>query len=283
MENPSEKDIEHRLRYERCLSSAIVELNTFGDKAVTKALGHILSCSKASRIYIFQNFIEENSYLFMRQVFEICADNIEAQIGNEALQHVVYSKEGLERWQKYLSEGENIYGKIEDFPEEERTILEAQGIKSILIIPIFVRGEWYGFIGFDDVLEGREWSKDDILLLQTFSQMLGTFFERKATEQKLRSKKEQFELAVRGSNDGIWDWDLHTNTLYLSERWKGMLGYTDAELENSFDTFLTLLHKDDKERVLQYVDEYLKGKHEKYDTEFRLRHKNGSYRWIRAR
>jgi len=283
MDNPSEKDIEHRLLYERSLSSAIIELNATGDRAVTKALGHILSCSKASRIYIFQNFIDENNYLSMGQVFEICADNIEPQIGNEALQHVVYSKDGFERWRKYLSGGEILYGKIADFPEEERTILEAQGIKSILIIPTFVRREWYGFIGFDDVLEGREWSKDDILLLQTFSQMLGTFFERKEREQKLRSRKEQFELAVRGSNDGIWDWDLHTNTLYLSERWKGMLGYTDTELENSFDTFLTLLHKDDKERVLQYVDEYLKGKHEKYDAEFRLRHKDGSYRWIRAR
>jgi len=283
MDNPSEKDIEHRLLYERSLFSAIIELNTTGDKAVTKALGHILSCSKASRIYIFQNFIDENNYLFMRQVFEICADNIEPQIENEALQHVVYSKDGFERWRKYLSEGEIIYGKIADFPEEEHAILEAQGIKSILIIPIFVRGEWYGFIGFDDVLEGREWSKDDILLLQTFSQMLGNFFERKETEQKLRSRKEQFELAVRGSNDGIWDWNLQTNNLYLSERWKGMLGYTDAELENSFDTFLTLLHKDDKERVLLYVNEYLSGNYEKYDTEFRLRHKDGGYRWIRAR
>jgi PAS domain S-box-containing protein len=283
MDNPAKKDIEHRLTYERSLSSAIIRLNTNDDNAVTKALGHILSCSEASRIYIFHNFIDENNLLSMRQVFEVCADNIEPQIGNEKLQHVVYGKDGFGRWQERLSEGESIYGRVADFPEEERTILEAQGIKSILIIPIFARGDWYGFIGFDDVVEGREWSMDDILLLQTFSRMLGNFFEREEAEQKLRSKKEQFELAVRGSNDGIWDWDLKTNDLYLSERWKEMLGYTDDELENSFDTFTTLLHKDDKERVLRYVNEYLKGKHDKYDAEFRLRHKDGRYRWIRAR
>ncbi len=282
-EGPKDSEIEHRLLYERSLSSAVSELNKNDENAITKALNDILLCSKASRIYIFKNFIDESSYLSMRQIFEACTDGIEPQIGNETLQHVVYEKDGFERWQEYLSKGEIIHGRVRDFPENERSILEAQKIQSILVIPIFVKGKWFGFIGFDDVDVERNWSKDDILLLQTFSQMLGAYFERMEAERNVLSRKEQFELAVKGSNDGIWDWDIQTNKLYLSERWKAMLGYANDELPNTFTTLSRLLHKDDKQRILKYIDEYLRGKHERYEAEFRLRHKDGSYRWIRAK
>jgi len=106
---------------------------------------------------------------------------------------------------------------------------------------------------------------------------------RKAAESELQRSREQFELAVNGSNDGIWDWDLRTNTLYLSRKWKEQLGYRDDELENAFSTFETLLHPEDKQRVSEYLDQYLSSNVERYSIEFRMRHKNGSYRWILAR
>jgi PAS domain S-box-containing protein len=277
------EEIEHRLQYERCLYSAVIELNKPGENAVENALHQLLSCSDASRIYIFRNFTDKDNYLAMQQLFEACADKVEPQIDNPKLQHVIYRRDGFERWMTVLSGGKTIYGKIKDFPADEREILEDQGIQSILIIPISVNEGWYGFIGFDDTFRERDWSEDDILLLQTFSRILGSYFERVEAENKLIAKNEQFELAVRGSNDGIWDWNIVTNDLYLSERWKEMLGYRDDEISNTFDSFLRLLHGDDKERVLNHVEEYLQGKHEKYDIEFRMIHKEGGYRWIRAR
>jgi PAS domain S-box-containing protein len=107
--------------------------------------------------------------------------------------------------------------------------------------------------------------------------------ERKQAEEALAKSRERFMLAVAGSNDGIWDWDLRTNDLFLSARWKEMLGYAEDELENVFATFENLLHPNDKPAVLEYVNQYLKGTVEDYDTVFRMRHKDGSYRWIRAR
>ncbi len=269
--------------YEHHLAAVSIALNTSSPDAVDNALSSILSFSNASRVYICSNSTDRNGDLSMRRIYEVCAEGVEPQIDNPHLQHASYEEHGFGRWRSNLSLGNPIHGRVADFPPEERDILEPQGIGSVLALPIDVDQQWFGFVGFDDVRGERSWSEDGIRLLQPFSRMLGRYFERREAEQKVLSAKEQFELAVRGSNDGIWDWNLQTNELFFSERWKSMLGYGDDELPNSFDTFLRLLSAEDKDRVQQYVAEYLEGKHEKYDAQFRMQHKDGSYRWIRAR
>ena len=107
--------------------------------------------------------------------------------------------------------------------------------------------------------------------------------KRKQAEGALRRSQEQFALAVQGSNDGIWDWDLRDNRLYLSPKWKEQIGYRDEELVNAFATFEDHLHPDDKPQVQDYVRRYLKGEVANYSVEFRLRRKDGTYAWILAR
>ncbi|WP_159098518.1 response regulator [Thiorhodospira sibirica] len=106
---------------------------------------------------------------------------------------------------------------------------------------------------------------------------------RKAMERALEQSREQYQLAIHGSNDGIWDWDMLNNALFLSARWKAMLGYADEELENVFATFERLLHPDDRASVLNYVQTYLQGNEEGYHIEFRMCHKQGHDVWILAR
>ncbi|MBF0384501.1 MAG: PAS domain S-box protein [Candidatus Omnitrophica bacterium] len=107
--------------------------------------------------------------------------------------------------------------------------------------------------------------------------------ERKKAEENLAKITEQYMLAVKGSNDGIWDWNIKHNSVFFSERWKEQLGYSDLELENAFVTFENLLHPEDKKSTMEYLDMYLNGRKENYSIEFRMRHKDGSYRWILAR
>ena len=107
--------------------------------------------------------------------------------------------------------------------------------------------------------------------------------ERKETEEALRRQQEQYELAVTGSNDGIWDWDVVTNDVYYSPRFKSMIGYEDDELPNTFATWRDNIHPDDLESVMNSLNAYLEGKIPKHEIEFRMRHKDGSYRWILGR
>lgn len=107
--------------------------------------------------------------------------------------------------------------------------------------------------------------------------------QRKQTEEALRVSEERFALAVQGTNDAIWDWDLVTNQVYFSPRYKAMLGYTDAEIESSYEEWEQRLHPDDRAGTLQQLRDYLEGRTASYQPEFRLRCKDGSYCWILAR
>ncbi|MEC9249050.1 MAG: ATP-binding protein, partial [Pseudomonadota bacterium] len=93
--------------------------------------------------------------------------------------------------------------------------------------------------------------------------------------------QERFALAVRGSNDGIWDWNVRTDEVWYSPRFLELLGYHEGEFPHVFDSFANALHPDDKERVLEAVQAHLhQGK--EYELNYRLLCKDGAYRWFRA-
>jgi PAS domain S-box-containing protein len=107
--------------------------------------------------------------------------------------------------------------------------------------------------------------------------------ELRHQKEALRAGEERLAMVIKGSNDGIWDWNIVTNEVYFSPRWKAMLGYDDDEIENHFAAWQALIHPDDRDRASQVVNDYFEGRIPSYQLEHRLRHKDGSYRWILAR
>ena len=107
--------------------------------------------------------------------------------------------------------------------------------------------------------------------------------EQRRAAEALRASEERFALAIQGTDDGLWDWrNLSTQDLYYAPRFKELLGYVDAEFPNLFDTFVEHLHPDDRSRVLQSTWEHLEQR-TPYDIEYRLRTKDGAYRWFSSR
>lgn len=100
---------------------------------------------------------------------------------------------------------------------------------------------------------------------------------------ELLKSEERFTLAMRGASDGLWDWDLNTDNVYYSPRWKSMLGYAEHELDSSLNTWASMVHEDDKDFVLTCVQDYLSNKADAFEVEMRMRHKDGSYLYIRSR
>ena len=102
-------------------------------------------------------------------------------------------------------------------------------------------------------------------------------------QAQLAQSEERFRLVMESTQDGLWDWDLESQKLWLSPSWKAQLGYTDAELANRFETWERLLHPDDHMRVMAHLERYLAGPGVVWQEQFRLRHRDGSWRQILAR
>ncbi len=92
---------------------------------------------------------------------------------------------------------------------------------------------------------------------------------------ELKNSEQRFAAAMHAANDGLWDWDLETDEVYYSPRWKNMLGYGEEELKNVLDTFVTLTHPDDKERVLEEARDYIQGRTDSFKAEVTMHHKDG--------
>ncbi len=108
---------------------------------------------------------------------------------------------------------------------------------------------------------------------------------RKAAETALRESEQRYALAARGSNDGLWDWDLKRNEMYYSARWKAMLGYNEADLNDRPEEWLDRVHPQDKGTLKGILDEHLadKDSRDPFECEHRILHKDGHYRWMLSR
>jgi len=98
--------------------------------------------------------------------------------------------------------------------------------------------------------------------------------------EQIKELNEQFKLAIEGTNDGLWDWNVKEGSIYFSPRWKEMLGYKDDELANEFDTWQSRVHPDDLDYALKKIEQAHNDPSIEYNIIHRLRHKDGSWVWI---
>ncbi|MDF1574616.1 MAG: PAS domain S-box protein [Bacteroidales bacterium] len=106
--------------------------------------------------------------------------------------------------------------------------------------------------------------------------------ESRNSEDALRKSEERLNLALSATDLGLWDWNLATGEVYYSPIWCRMLGYEPDELTQELETLISLLHPEDKDKSNNTVREVIKNREDSFDIEFRLRHKNDSWVWIRS-
>lgn len=102
-------------------------------------------------------------------------------------------------------------------------------------------------------------------------------------ESKLRESEERYALAVQAANDGIWDWNLKTNEIYFSHRWKAILGYKVDEIGSDPNEWINRVHPDDKDRFEMELASHVKGLTPLFECEYQIRHANGKYLWALSR
>jgi PAS domain S-box-containing protein len=106
---------------------------------------------------------------------------------------------------------------------------------------------------------------------------------RKEVEIILRDREERYELAISGTNDGIWDWNIITNQIYYSPTWMRIIGYEHNPLPHLFSTWADNVHPDELEMALSDINNHLEGETDVYQNNHRIKHSNGNYIWIAAK
>lgn len=107
--------------------------------------------------------------------------------------------------------------------------------------------------------------------------------EQKRAQEALRASEERYALAAQSVNDGLWDWNLETNEVYYSSRWKSMLGHDDGEIGTSPDEWFRRVHPEDAPQVRAALQAHLAGRTPVFESEHRIRHKDRGYRWVLSR
>ena len=102
-------------------------------------------------------------------------------------------------------------------------------------------------------------------------------------KESLSQNQERYSLAMQASNDGLWDWDLKTNKILYSDRWKEMLGFNDHEISDTADEWLSRVHPEDHDRVRASIDAYVEGIISNFEIEYRMRHFSDNYLWMMAK
>lgn len=105
----------------------------------------------------------------------------------------------------------------------------------------------------------------------------------KNQQELTKNSEERLKFAVEGSRDGLWDWNILTNDVYLSPQWKGMLGYDAKDLKGRFEEWEIMLHPDDKQQAMKALKVHLEGGTPYFESEYRIRCKKGEYKWVLSR
>jgi signal transduction histidine kinase len=160
-------------------------------KDIQDILGYLGRSADSSRVYIFENHLNDTGDLLTSQQYEWAAPGIEPQIDNLEMQNISWREAGFDRWQEQLSQGQIIVGHTREFPPSEQELLASQDIKSIVIVPIFVGPQWWGMIGLDECLNEREWSPVELEALKTAAGTLGAAILHERAEQALRKSEQK--------------------------------------------------------------------------------------------
>lgn len=235
----------------------------------TKIAGELLLVDS---IFIFQSTKDNRQF---RKIFEWLLSDKKNILSEEVIGQELYELIGEEG----SVEVNTVY--LEDLESEElRLFFDRHNVQSLMVAPVYEKNFIRGAVMFCDTSIQRIWSSSELAFVQTLSLNLSKHLFGLSLQHELENKEKQLEIAIESSNDGFWYINLQSNTMFLSKQWKRMLGYEEYELVNSFETFESLLHPEDRDFVLSTLDPYSSLERGTFECEYRIKNKKDSYQWV---
>jgi PAS domain S-box-containing protein len=190
-----------------------------------------------------------------------------------------YADGGFARWEELLAAGEVIHGPVRSFPESERRRLEPRGIRSCIVAPITVDGEWWGFIGFDHTGE-RDWQAAEIDALRVTANTLGGAIGRERAADRLSEAEARYRGLIETIPAATYidTADALSQAIYMSPQVAQIYGYTPQEWKEHPEYWERGLHPDDHDRVTEAARRHIEDG-SPYEVEYRFRHRDGRWIW----
>ncbi|MEN9457815.1 MAG: hypothetical protein RL135_389, partial [Bacteroidota bacterium] len=248
------------------------------DKAINEVIAILGFATQVDRVYVFTNKKIGNE-LRLYYTHEWCREGIEPQFGNPELSDLSYDL--FPTLYDTLSQDKYTYGLVEENTNPVfKEIMESQGILTYLFTPIFCDGVYWGWIGYDNCTSKDNWEEEVVQALYAVARNIGIRLSREKATLEQNRLLERFEMTIKASQQGMWEWDIANNKLNYSPIFMKMIGYEPHEFEHTYDNWKIRVHPDDIENAENSLNEYFNNVTETYQNEFRLRHKAGHYIWI---
>ncbi len=247
------------------------------DHALQKVLDIIGSVTDQDRVYIFQAHTDPVTHEFLvSQRFEWTREGIEPQINNPDLQNLPFQVVAPYSY-NMLRQGKMVAGLVRDHPESEREILSAQGIISILLVPIIIQKKFWGFIGFDNCTMEYEWKKGEKETLLTLANTIGTAISRAQVEEDLRKTNEYLENLITHANGPIIVWDPDLSVTRVNKAFESLTGYSAQDVIGRHIS--EIFSPDDQDRWKELLRQIMSG--ERWEmVEIPILHQDGRRRSV---
>lgn len=229
----------------------------------------------------------DRAYLFlyaeygasMSNTHEWCADGIQSQL--HVLQNLPLSD--LPWWWEQMSKGDLLdISDVAALPldaQAEKVHFEAQQILSLIAMPLQINSKTYGFVGFDSVTEHRNWLDRDIQFLVVLTNIINSKLARNRAEKMVEVHRERLRQGQLFANIGTWDWNIQSGELFWTERIAPLFGYAVGELDTSYENFISAVHPDDRQAVIESVNACVE-RNLPYEIEHRVVWPDGTVRWL---
>jgi PAS domain S-box-containing protein len=280
----AEAELQRRMTFEhliadvstRLLACALSEV----DAEIESALGRVGEIAHVDRAYVFLARDDDGP---LDNTHEWCA------LGIVPLRESLQSLQRTDfPWAtRILEAGEKILvPNVADLPEEmsaERRLMEEQGVRAALILPMMRGPRSVGFLGFDAVRSTRDWDGSDIAVLGTLANVFISALERVRGHRKVAERDTRLELALRGADMAMWDADLKTGEIHFDERWAGMLGYNSDEVPHDMQGWSLFVHPEDVGSMSAGMRGHADSTRPFAGGDFRMKTGTGDWRWVRVR
>lgn len=186
-------------------------------QALDDVLKVVGDCSQQDRAYIFKRHWDSSRNLWlMSQIHEWVKPGVLPTIGNVELQNIDIEMMAS-RWHDLLSQGKSVAGMVDDFPEIEQSGLKPQGIISLLVIPIMVDGDWWGFIGLDNCSSTTRWSSGEQKLLEALADSIGAAIKRQQVANDLHESEYRLRELFVGMSQGVLRYDQQGHITHFND------------------------------------------------------------------